>query len=291
MKVTDRLAAVISRAATVLTDAGIDQAKSEVELILCHILGVDRLNLYLCGEGTLTEAVLGQLEGILKRRAERYPLQYILGESWFYGRRFLVTPDVMVPTPETELLCETAIGFVREKGLARPRLLDMGVGSGVIAVTMAAELDECEVVAIDCSPEAIEVARRNAGELGVGDKIEFRKSDFFAEIRTGEKFNLILSNPPYISDSEYESLPPEVLADPKIALLAGEDGLDAIRVILRDAPDYLAEGGLIMFEIGYRQSQRVAELTENDDRYRSIVILKDLNDVDRVVALGCDGRD
>ena len=197
----------------------------------------------------------------------------------------------MVPTPETELLCETAIGFVREKGLARPRLLDIGVGSGVIAVTVAAELDKCEVLAIDCSPEAIKVARRNATDLGVGDKIEFRQSDFFAEIRPDEKFDLILSNPPYISDSEYNSLPPEVLADPKTALLAGEDGLDAIRVILHDAPDYLAEGGLIMFEIGYRQSQRVAELTENDDRYRSIVILKDLNDVDRVVALGCDGHD
>ncbi|MFH1372299.1 MAG: peptide chain release factor N(5)-glutamine methyltransferase [bacterium] len=287
----DRLAAVISRAAAVLVDAGIDRAKSEVELILCHILGVDRLDLYLRGEAALTEDILGQLQGIIKRRAERYPLQYILGESWFYGRKFHVSPAVMVPTPETELLCETAIGFVHEKGLPQPRVLDVGVGSGVIAVTVAAELDECEVLAIDCSPDAIDITHHNAEELGVGDKIEFRQSDFFAEIHPDEKFNLILSNPPYISDSEYESLPPEVLADPKTALLAGEDGLDAIRVILRDAPDYLAEDGLIMFEIGYRQADRVVKLTETDDRYRSIVILRDLNDIDRVVALGCNGRD
>ena len=285
---TDKLARFISHQAGTLAEAGIDRAKAEIELILCHLLEVDRLHLYLDGSALLTDAVIAQLNEIIRRRATRYPLQYILEETWFYGRRFRVSPAVMVPTPETEVLCETAIGFVREKKVGKPRSLDLGVGSGVIAVTLAVELEDSAVLAVDRSQEAIEVAKKNASELGVADRIEFRRTDFFSSIANDEQFDLILSNPPYVSDKEYETLPPEVLADPKSALLAGEDGLDAIRVILRQAPDHLAKGGRIMFEMGYNQGAAVADLTENDDRYQSIVIIKDLNDIDRVVILSCD---
>jgi len=143
-------------------------------------------------------------------------------------------------------------------------------------------------VALDVSPEAIEVARSNAANLGVADLIEFRQSEYFAAVKPGEKFDLILSNPPYITEDDYRTLEPEVLADPKGALVSGQDGLDAIRVILKQAPDYLAEQGRIMFEIGYDQSEKIAALTEDDDRYTSLNIIKDLNDIDRVVILGCD---
>lgn len=285
---TDQLARFISRKAGILAETGIDRAKAEVELILCHLLEVDRLHLYLDGSALLTDAVIARFDEIIKRRTTRYPLQYILEEAWFYDRKFYVSPAVMVPAPETEVLCETAIGFVREKKVAKPRLLDLGVGSGVIAVTLAMELDNCSIVVVDISREVIQVARRNADELGVADRIEFRRSDFFSSISEGEKFDLILSNPPYVSEKEYQVLPPEVLADPKSALLAGEDGLDAIRVILRQAPSYLAKGGRIIFEIGYHQGAAVADLTESDERYQSIVIIKDLNDIDRVVILSCD---
>jgi len=286
--VTDQLARFISDKAGILAKVGIDRAKAEIELILCHLLEVDRLHLYLDGSALLTDTVIVRLDEIVKRRATRYPLQYILEETWFYGRKFYVSPAVMVPAPETEVLCETAIGFVREKKVAKPRILDLGVGSGVIAVTLAMELDDCSIVAVDISREVIQVARRNADELGTADKIVFRQSDFFSSISEGEKFDLILSNPPYVSEKEYQALPPEVLADPKGALLAGEDGLDAIRIILREAPNHLAKGGRIMFEIGYNQGTAVADLTESDERYQSIVIIKDLNDIDRVVVLSCD---
>ncbi len=284
----DSLPLLITEKAKVLEDVGIDQGRAEIEIVLCHLLKCDRMNLFLSGALLINDDLLSRLEDIVKRRATRYPLQYILEESWFYGRRFFVSPAVMIPTPETELLCETAIRFVKKADLKKPRILDMGIGSGVISVTIAKELADCQIVALDISPEAIEIAKRNARDLEAADKIEFRQSDLFGALTGDEKFDLILSNPPYISDEEYKTLPPEVLADPKISLTSGEEGLDAVRLILRDAPNYLAGGGRLMFEIGYNQADRVQQLTETDDRYRSIVILKDLNDIDRVVLLACE---
>ncbi len=278
----------ITEKARILEAVGIKAGKAEVELILCYLLNCDRLELFLRGSAVLTDDLLARFDEILARRATRYPLQYILGESWFYGRRFTVNPAVMVPTPETELLCEAATGYARRQKYESPRVLDLGVGSGVVSVTMANELPTARIVALDISPEAIAVARQNASNLGGLDRIEFRQSDYFSALRDGEQFDLILSNPPYISDEEYKHLPPEVLADPKISLTSGEEGLDAVKVILREAPKYLAPAGRIMFEIGYNQADRVSQLTEHDSRFGSIVILKDLNDIDRVVILSCN---
>lgn len=273
--------------AAILSRAGIESAEAEIEWILCHVLEVDRLNLYLHGIELLNEERIGRVERIIERRVTRYPLQYILEESWFYGRKFFVSPAVMVPTPETELLCENAIKYLAQRETQCPRFLDVGVGSGVIAVTMALEVPNAYVVALDISPEALAVARRNAAQLCRCFRIEFRQSNFFAAIRENERFDLILSNPPYIAEPDYAGLMPEVLADPKIAMTAGEDGLDAIRAIVEKAPDHLAPGGRVMFEIGYNQAEKVARITERDPRYHSIDILRDLNDIDRIVVLSC----
>jgi len=270
-----------------LEQAGIDVARVEVEWILCKVLGVDRLNLFLHGSQLLDDDKLTEIDKIISKRATRYPLQYILEESWFYGRKFFVSPAVMVPTPETELLCGRALEFIRKHKADIPRILDLGVGSGVIAVTIATELENVALVALDISEEALDVARRNAEEHDCLEKIEFRKSDFFSAITSSERFDLIVSNPPYIREPDYAGLPPEVKADPKIALTSGEDGLAAIRVILREAPDYLTDNGRIMFEIGFGQSVAVAELTEEDDRYCEIDIIRDLNNIDRLVILSC----
>ncbi len=281
----------IAEKGKILEDAGIDRGKAEIELILCYLLEVDRLQLYLHGTELIDTSVLERFDAIMARRKTREPLQYILEESWFYGRKFFVSPAVMVPTPETELLCESVIRLVRQKGYARPKIVDLGVGSGVISVTLAKELPDCEILAIDISAEAIEVAKKNASDLGAADKIRFAQSDYFDNVTGNARFDLIVANPPYISDEEYKTVPPEVLADPKISLTSGEEGLDAIKIILKTAPDYLAEGGRIMFEIGFNQVERVAQLTERDGRYTSIVIMKDLNDRDRVVMLGCSSGD
>ncbi|MFQ5498400.1 MAG: peptide chain release factor N(5)-glutamine methyltransferase [Candidatus Zixiibacteriota bacterium] len=279
---------LMAEKAHLLEVVGIDQASAEIELILCHLLDVDRVNLYLHGSELLNEDVHKNLDAIIEQRRTRYPLQYILGESWFYGRRFEVSDSVMAPTPETELLCESAIRFVRVARLQQPRIVDLGIGSGVIAVTLACELSACRIVGLDISEEALAVARSNLANHHVSKHIELRQSDYFSSVLKSERFDLILSNPPYIAEGDYPTLDPEVLADPKIAMTAGDDGLDAVRVILRDAPNFLAPGGRIMFEIGAGQSQAVSDLTEKDSRYTSIVILKDLNDIDRIVILECD---
>ncbi|MEW5796727.1 MAG: peptide chain release factor N(5)-glutamine methyltransferase [Candidatus Zixiibacteriota bacterium] len=277
----------IAEQAKLLEDVGIECARAEIEWILCHVLEVDRLNLYLHGQELLDDRALRRISEIVARRRERYPLQFILQEAWFYGRKFYVNEAVMAPTPETETLCEAAIKFLRLSGIRSPRVLDLGTGSGVIAVTMAAELPDASAVALDISADALAVARRNASELGVADRIKFRKSNHFSALQAAERFDVILSNPPYITEAEYPTLQKEVLHDPRIAMLGGRDGLDVIRVIVRDSPNYLAPGGRIMFEVGYGQAEAVAALTEGDSRYVSFSYLKDLAGVDRVVILGC----
>lgn len=279
---------LIAEKAKLLEKVGVERASGEVEMILCYLLGVNRLHLYLNGASLYNDKHQNKLDEIIERRLTRYPLQLILEESWFFGRKFYVTPDVMVPTPETEVLCETALGFLKKHKLKKPDIIDLGVGSGVISVTLAKELNDCSIIALDISAEALEVAKKNASDLEATDKINFVHSDYFDKVPTDSKFDLILANPPYISEEEYKTLPPEVLADPKISLTGGDEGLDAVLTILKDAPNYLKTNGRIMFEIGYNQADKVADLTATDNRYTSIVIIKDLNNIDRVVILGCD---
>jgi len=268
-----------------LKSAGIDAALAEVEIILEKLLGVERIDVHLHGAKLVTESILQKSNKIIEKRQTRYPLQYILGETYFYGRRFLVSPDVMVPTPETELLCELAINYVENENLQTADVLDVGAGCGVICVTLACELENCWLTAVDKSQAAIGMARKNAALHSVGSKINFIKSDIFSEVDPDVKFDLILSNPPYIAEGEYEELPPEVLADPKISLVGGVEGLDVIKKLIEKAPDYLKSNGRLMFEIGYAQGEKIKKLTDFDTRYRSFTIVKDLNDIDRVVIL------
>ncbi len=269
-----------------LREAGIDAASAEVEIILLTLLDVERIDLYLYGAKLIDDKIVEKFRKIIERRATRYPLQYILGEAWFYGRKFSVTEDVMVPTPETELLCEIAINFARFKKINQPTILDIGAGSGVVTVTMACELPDAAITAADISEAALRIARQNAQSYFAEDRITFICSDMFEALTPDSRFDLILSNPPYISDDEYKDLPPEVLADPKISLVSGIEGMDIIRRLIDTAPEYLKENGRLMFEIGYNQADLIAKITESDNRYKSISIIKDLNDIDRVVILG-----
>ena len=269
-----------------LAEAGIISATVEVEIIWQYLLDVDRLNVYLHGAALVDDKIIKRFNEIVDKRVTRYPLQFILGEAYFYGRRFVVTPDVMAPTPETELLCELAINYIKNENIKNPDILDIGVGSGVISVTVASELTDAKLTSVDISEKAIEVAKENAGNHEVADRISFVLSDRFENVPSENKFDLILSNPPYISEDDYVELEPEVLADPKISLVSGIKGMDMIELLITEAPDYLKDGGRLMFEIGYNQSELVYELSGKDDRYQSITILKDLNDIDRVVILG-----
>lgn len=278
------LARLINEAASRLRAVGIDAGVAEAEIILCYLLDCDRLQLYLNGPSRITPELTQRFEDILTRRETRYPLQYIIGESWFYGRRFTVDERVMVPTPETELLCENAVRFLKFAEESHPRVLDIGCGSGVISVTVALEYPDAQITALDISSDALEVAQANALALGAKN-ITFRQSDLFAAVEPSERFALILSNPPYIGDREYAGLPPEVKADPRVALTSGEHGMDIITRLIERAPQFLEPNGRVMIEIGYDQSEKVRTLVEANPRYRSIVIMKDLNDIDRLVIL------
>ena len=276
---------LIKNAEDRLRKSGIDSPASEVELVLLSLLDVERIDLYLHGDRLINDRILKKFNKIIDRRTTRYPLQYILQESWFYGRKFFVSPDVMVPTPETELLCLTAINFLKYKNLEMAQILDLGVGSGVISVTVAAEYKNVQITAADISDNAIKIAQKNAKTHKVDKRIKFICSDLFEALDSKNKCDLILSNPPYISDGEYEGLPPEVLADPKISLVSGSEGMDIIHRIIKQAPDFLNKGGAVMFEIGYDQSEKVAKAVEADGHYKSYTIMKDLNDIDRVAFL------
>ncbi len=269
-----------------LREAGIDAAAAETEIVLLSLLDIERVDLYLHGAKLIDDNIRQRFHDIITRRTTRYPLQYILGEMWFYGRKFTVNPSVMVPTPETEILCETAVHFIDFREIKKANVLDIGTGSGVIAVTVAGEIDDAVVTAVDVSREALSTARANAEAMKVADRISLVCSDLFSALTPERQYDLILSNPPYISEDEYRDLPPEVLADPKLALVSGEQGMDIIEALVERAPDYLAPSGRLMFEIGYNQADLVTKLTENDNRYISMTILKDLNDIDRLVILG-----
>ena len=285
---TEHLQKFVAEQARRLEEVGIDQAKAEVELILCYLLECDRLHLYLDGMEKIDNDVREEFEDIMSRRLTREPLQFILEEGYFYGRTYHVTPAVMAPTPETELTCETVINFVNDRGIENPRILDIGAGSGVITVTLANEIETAHFVSVDISEEALAIAKRNADQLGGAKRIDFRKSDFFSAIGEDERFDVIVSNPPYIADVDYDDLPPEVKADPRIAMTSGAEGMDAISVIIREGYKYLAPGGRIMFEMGYDQAEKVAAIVGEVDAYTSFSVLKDLNDLDRIIILGCD---
>jgi len=279
---------IIARTGEKLEAAGIDAGAAEAEIILCDLLDFDRLHLYLHGPSIIDDDIMNRFEEIIEKRLTRYPLQYILGSAWFFGRKFCVDEKVMVPTPETELLLDSILRAARNLKVDPVKLLDIGVGSGVVALSAKLENPALDVTALDISNEALEVARLNARRFEIEDKITFVESDLFQEFSADQKFDIIASNPPYIADHEYEDLPPEVKADPSLALLAGPRGLDIIQRLIKRAPQFLNRPGLLMFEIGYNQADEVAELIKEDSHYDRFDLFKDLSDIDRVVICHVD---
>lgn len=271
-----------------LKEKGIESARLTAEVLLAHLLGIDRVTLYLQFEKPLTESELSEYRNLVSRRARREPLQYITGIQEFWSMEFQVNSRVLIPRPETELLVEQALARAGEgepeRGAPR-RLLDLGTGSGILAVCMAKELPTWEVWATDSSPDGLEVARMNAEKHGVGDQIRFRQGDFFQPV-TGEGilFHMILSNPPYVGEGEYGSLAPEVREyEPRIALAAGKEGMAFITRILHDAPDFLCPGGLLLVEMAPGQTEPAMQIAEETHCYGEIGRVRDYSGRHRVV--------
>lgn len=265
---------------------------NETELIFCELLKCDRLSLYLNKDALLNKDECAKLSLALKKRAQGIPLQYILGRTEFMGLAFKVTPEVLIPRPETELLVETAIKYVSKCQSAKvPKLniLDLATGSGCIAVSLAKSLPEAKVYASDISAKALEVAKENAALNRVN--IEFIQSDLFSDCRVslpaGQAgilgYGLIISNPPYIPSGEINKLQPEIQYEPRIALDGGSDGLCFFRRIIRESPGYLTGGGLLVMEIGFKQAQSIKDIFQNSPDFEIIEVVKDYSGIERVI--------
>lgn len=230
---------------------GVPNPKLDADLLIAHVLGLKRLELYLDIERPLTAAQLDELRPLVKRRAEREPLQYILGFSEFCGMRLKVTPATLIPRQETEELVE----YLRNRIVTPPkRILDLGTGSGAIALALAALYPDAQVTATDQSAEALAVAQENAATFVSGNPIQFKQGSWFDCIDEAARFDLIVANPPYLTESEMATAEPEVAGhEPVGALVAGPDGLDDLKRIIAGAKAHLAEGGLLALETGIDQ--------------------------------------
>ena len=259
-----------------LTAAGIAEASTDARHLLAHALGVGRDRLVLMGPDAMPPEAATRLEQAVARRIAREPVTRIIGQRLFWGRLFTVTPDVLDPRADTETLIATAL-----EGPAPQRLLDLGIGSGAIAVTLLAEWPDATGVATDISIAALNVARDNAQALGVASRLELIRSDWFEAV--SGRYDLILSNPPYIAAEEMPDLSPEVrLHDPAIALSPGGDGLDPYRVIAAQAPAYLTPAGRLIVEIGWQQGADVTAIFRAAG-WRDLRLILDMEGRDRVL--------
>ena len=233
--------------------AGVESARTEAEWLLAHVLRLPRLELFLEQSRVLSGQDLAALEALLVRRETREPLQHLLGTAEFCGRVFAVNRHVLIPRPETELLAQWAVK-VGQASCPSPRILDFGTGSGCLAITVALELPGAEVHAVDLSPDALAVARANAASLEAVDRMTFHLGDGFHALPAGLRFDLIVTNPPYIATAEIATLQPEVRDfDPALALDGGPDGLDFYRMLAKTAPSWLNPGGQLLAEFGEGQ--------------------------------------
>lgn len=240
---------------------GLDSPRLDAELLLAQVLGVKRVVLYTHFDRPLSDAERDAYRVLVKRRAAFEPVAYILGEREFYGRAFQVQRDVLVPRPETEHLIDEVVAWVKTRELATPRIVDVGVGSGAIAVTLALELPQATVHAVDLSAAALQVARDNASRLGA--QVTFHEGDLLGPVKDDATFDIVVSNPPYIGTSERDQVQRDVLDhEPHLALFAGEDGLAVIRRLVVDAAAVVRARGLLAFELGDTQKEAVRALLE-----------------------------
>lgn len=250
---------IIKKTTDYFAGKGIESARLNAELLIGHALQLKRMQLYLQFERPLREAELEQIRPLVRRRAQREPLQYILGETDFCGLRLKVDRRALIPRPETELLVENVRAALAAKAPAR--ILDLGTGSGAIALALAGIFPLAQIVGVDRSADALTLARENAAACGLAERVRWLESDWFAGLPAGERFELIVSNPPYLSEAETGATAPEVREfEPASALTAADGGLADLRHIFQQAPAWLAGGGLLAVETGIAQHAALVQL-------------------------------
>jgi release factor glutamine methyltransferase len=266
-----------------IAGTGSDEARLEAELLLCHALGIDRVRLYQALEDEIDPERRRAYQELIERRLAHEPTAYITGHKEFFGLGFEVRPSALIPRPETETLVELAIGFAR--GAGRPlTIADIGTGSGIIAVALAKELPDAQVIATDISDESLALARRNALRHGLGGRITFAKGDLLAALPG--PVDVIAANLPYVPTGEWEGLPPEIRDhEPRSGLDGGPDGLRAIERLLADAPAYLNAGGALFEEIDDDQGTVALGLARRYFPEAQAEVRQDLAGRDRVLEI------
>lgn len=260
-------------------EKGIESPRLDAEVLLSHILGRERIYLYVHFDEPLEPAELARYRDAIKQRVQRVPVAYIIGEKEFMGLTFKVTEDTLVPRPDTEILVQAAVERLRARGEA-PRFADIGTGSGAICLSVLHFLPKAQADTVDISPAARAIAEENAAALEVADRVTFHTGDLLAPL--AGSYDAILSNPPYIPDDDIAALAPEVrLKEPHTALAGGKDGLDFYRRLTADAPALLKDGGFLAVEVGIHQAAPVAALAVPS--FSRTEILKDYAGIERVV--------
>lgn len=276
----------LKRGVAELRAAGVGSPTLAAELLLMHASGATRAWLYAHIDDELDATAAGRYLELIDKRASGTPTQYLTGHQEFWGLEFEVTPDVLIPRPETEHVIEVALARIgQERSRQALRIVDVGTGSGCIAVSLARELAKARVFATDISPAALAVARRNAERHGVGDRIAFAASNLLSAFRP-RSFDLVVSNPPYVGRKESGSIAREIREhEPEHAVFAGEEGIEIYPPLLAQAAACLAEAGMLVVELGYGASERVLALADTAD-WRDVQITNDLAGIPRVLSAG-----
>jgi release factor glutamine methyltransferase len=276
---------VLLKATEYLENHHIDTAKTDAEILLSDLLGTNRISLYLNDKIYLTKNKLSQYQKLLNRRASHEPIAYILGKKEFMDWEFVVTKDVLIPRPETELLVEKIIHIGKKILNFSPIIVDIGTGSGVIAISLALTLN-ATVYAIDISLPALKIARLNANKLDVKDKITFLKGNLLFPLKRfnlNKKVDFIVSNPPYVPTYQFDQLQEDVKFEPKIALDGGQHGLNFYDKIINDSIFYLKEGGYLALEIGFGQAEIITDKIIQTKKFKEINIIKDYAGIKRII--------
>jgi release factor glutamine methyltransferase len=274
-----------------LKQRGSESPRLDAEVLLAAAKGCERIMLYTAFDEIVSEEIRTKFRELVKRRADGAPVAYLVGSREFYSLRLRVTPDVLIPRPETEFVVIAALDHLKRLNPSTPGsrsptplLADVGTGSGAIAVAIAKHAQHCRVTAIDLSPAALAVARENAVAHQVAERIEFVEGDLLAPLPHESRFAVIASNPPYVTDSEYAALVPQVKDhEPKLALVSGPQGTEVIERLIPQAAERLLPGGLLVIEVSPMIAARVVELFAADGRFEPATIVKDLAQQARVV--------
>ncbi len=281
MSSRESVSELLKSAAGDLAAAGVAEARREASSLLSFAIGRERTFVIAHPDFVPSTDEIGRFRSVVARRASREPLQYIIGKQEFYGLEFEVAPGVLIPRPETEILVEKAVEFLASAG--ESTFCEVGVGSGCISAAILTKVPDATAIGLEISPDAISIAERNARKLDVLSRLEFRLSDVFSALAEDERFEAIVTNPPYVPLADLAGLQPEVRDhEPVTSLSDGADGLSIVRMIVEGAPNHLKTGGLLLVEIGFTQSSAVAAMLDRKV-WDEAEFLNDLQGIPRIL--------